>query len=126
MIVLPRLVVVCAAMMVAAGLCSCKAVSRTIGTSGARDVTPQAFVDYYEQTKRSDVYWVYIGKVGQHYYMEYYRTIDKTYPEFAGEVRVPVAEMPANFPAGPQGVHHAGYVFPEPPTKDGAEDAVVQ
>ena len=122
MTVLPRLntAVVALGLIIPAGLASCKAVSRSIGTSGATDVTPQRFVESYEQPKRDDAYWEYIGPVGNHSYMEYYRIIDKTYPEFAGEIRVPIKLLPANFPAAAQGKHHAGYVFPAP------EDAAPQ
>jgi hypothetical protein len=112
---LPNLTGIVAAALIFPGvLTSCKAVSRTLGTSGASDVTPQRFVECYEQPKRDNAYWVYIGPVGDHTYMEYYRTIDKTYPEFAGEIRVPVKDLPRNFPATQQGKHYEGYVYPEP------------
>lgn len=106
--------ILAAALIFPAALTSCKAVSRTLGTSGAADVTPQRFVECYEMPKRDDAYWEYIGRVGDHDYMEYYRTIDKTYPEYAGEIRVPTKALPTNFPAAPQGKHYAGYVYPEP------------
>jgi hypothetical protein len=120
---LPKLTgVLVAALIIAASLASCKAVSRTLGTSGTADVTPQRFIDAYEQPTHDDAYWAYIGRVGPYLYMEYYRTIDKTYPEFAGEIRVPIKAMPKSFPAAPQGTHHEGYVYPEPEPQEGAPE----
>ena len=110
---LRSILILAGATIIAASIASCKAVSRTIGTSGAHDVTPQRFIEAYEQPGRDDAYWEYIGAVGNHYYMEYYRTIDKTYPEFAGEIRVPIRSMPADFPAVPPGRPYPEYTLPD-------------
>lgn len=104
--------------MIVAGLMSCKAVTRTIGASGARDVTPHQFIEYYQEPKRDDRYWAYIGGVGNHYYMELYQTLDATYPEYVGEVRVPINAMPGDFPAARQGQTYPPYTLPEPPPTD--------
>ncbi len=119
---LPRLVLLASLVpMIIASLASCKAVTRTINASGAKDVTPHQFIEYYEQPKRADRYWAYIGRVGNHYYMELYQTVDATYPDFIGEVRVPIKAMPADFPAVRQGRPYPAYVLPEPPAASGAD-----
>jgi hypothetical protein len=117
--ILPSLVVpVALASMIAAGLASCKAVTRTIGASGARDISAHQFIEYYQEPRRDDRYWAYIGPVGNHYYMELYQTIGATYPEFVGEVRVPIRAMPEDFPVVRQGRPYPPYVLPEPPAAE--------
>ncbi len=93
-------------------LASCKAVSRTMNASGARDVTPAEFIEYYELPKQSSAYWVYVGSVGNYYYMERYATLEATYPEFVGEIRVPIRAMPEGFPAVSQGRPYPPYDLP--------------
>jgi hypothetical protein len=101
----------------AAGLAGCRGVSRTIGTSGAVEVSASEFIARYEQPKRSDKYWAYIGRVGGYHYMERYEPVAELYPELVGEIRTTHAGLPAGFPVVPQG---RPYPDDPPPPEPGA------
>lgn len=107
------LVVLSLWMVVGVGV-GCKAISRTMNTSGAADVSADRFIECYEMPRHRDAYWEYVGAVGNHYYMERYETLGATYPEFVGEIRVAISSMPEGFPAVPQGRPYPSYDLPKP------------
>lgn len=111
--VLRSLLVLLSLWMVVGLTTGCKAVSRTMNTSGAADVSADRFIECYEMPRHRDAYWEFVGAVGNHFYMERYETLGATYPEFVGEIRVPIRSMPEGFPIVPQGRPYPAYELPE-------------